>query len=272
MLDSPPPVPPVGGGDSLGLRATARESPSPRARSTAVRLSPWSRSNRSAGARPGGWAPWGCPKAKAVASPPLGGTGGGAFFHPWACCAIRGLPSSSGSASAGGFAIWRATTYSADDLSWPQHVASTLSFRDGVLGRARKGKKTRVLGEAAALSPEEFAAMELDAKAELIQALIPLRLKAVPPTLEAEPPSGSGSGTVGTTAGPPWPATARTGRACAWRASACRACGTWPRARKCRWRPSRPCVPRRGRWTRRCFGPGAQRWPEGASERRRGGR
>lgn len=55
-----------------------------------------------------------------------------------------------------------------------------------VPGRARKGKKSRVLGEATVLSPEEFAAMELDAKAELIKALIPLGLMAVSHTLEAE--------------------------------------------------------------------------------------
>ena len=55
-----------------------------------------------------------------------------------------------------------------------------------VTGRAREGKKSRVLGEATVLSPEEFAAMELDAKAELIKALIPLGLTAVSQTLEAQ--------------------------------------------------------------------------------------
>ncbi|MFC1806027.1 hypothetical protein ACFL09_03510, partial [Planctomycetota bacterium] len=55
-----------------------------------------------------------------------------------------------------------------------------------VAGRGRKGKKARVLGEPAVVSPEEFAAMEVDAKIELIQALIPLGLMAVSQSLEAE--------------------------------------------------------------------------------------
>lgn len=55
-----------------------------------------------------------------------------------------------------------------------------------VAAEARKGKKGRVLGEPSVVSVEEFAAMELDAKAELIKALIPLGLMAVAQTLEAE--------------------------------------------------------------------------------------
>jgi len=55
-----------------------------------------------------------------------------------------------------------------------------------VAGRGRKGKKTRTLGEPAVVSPQEFATMELDAKVELIQALIPLGLMAVSQSLEAE--------------------------------------------------------------------------------------
>ena len=55
-----------------------------------------------------------------------------------------------------------------------------------VAGRGCKSKKSRVLGEPTVVSPEEFAAMELDAKVELIQALIPLGLMAVSQSLEAE--------------------------------------------------------------------------------------
>jgi len=55
-----------------------------------------------------------------------------------------------------------------------------------VAGQARRGKKGRVLGEPSVVSAAEFAAMELDAKAELIKALIPLGLMAVAETLEAE--------------------------------------------------------------------------------------
>lgn len=55
-----------------------------------------------------------------------------------------------------------------------------------VAGRARKGKKGRVLGEPAMVSAEEFAAMAFDAKAELIKTLIPIGLMAVAQTLEAD--------------------------------------------------------------------------------------
>jgi len=55
-----------------------------------------------------------------------------------------------------------------------------------VARQGRRGKKSRVLGEPNVLTPEAFAAMELDTKAELIQALIPLGLMAVAQTLEAE--------------------------------------------------------------------------------------
>ncbi len=55
-----------------------------------------------------------------------------------------------------------------------------------VAGRGRRGKKRRVLGEPAVVSAEEFAGMELDAKVELIRALIPLGLTAISQTLEAE--------------------------------------------------------------------------------------
>ena len=55
-----------------------------------------------------------------------------------------------------------------------------------VAGRARKGKKGRVLGEPAMVSGEEFAAMAFDAKAELIKTLIPIGLMAVAQTLEAD--------------------------------------------------------------------------------------
>jgi transposase-like protein len=55
-----------------------------------------------------------------------------------------------------------------------------------VAGRGRKGKKACKLGEPAVVSPEEFAAMDLDSKVELIQALIPLGLMAVSQSLEAE--------------------------------------------------------------------------------------
>ena len=50
----------------------------------------------------------------------------------------------------------------------------------------RKGKKAKVLGEPVVVSPEAFVAMEVDAKAELIQALIPIGLMAVSQTLESE--------------------------------------------------------------------------------------
>jgi putative transposase len=55
-----------------------------------------------------------------------------------------------------------------------------------VTGRPRKGKKTKVLGEPVVVSPEEFVAMEIDAKVELIQALIPIGLMAISETLEGE--------------------------------------------------------------------------------------
>ena len=57
---------------------------------------------------------------------------------------------------------------------------------ESVTGCARKGKKARVLGEATTMSVEAFAAMELDTKVELIQALIPLGLMAIGAELEAE--------------------------------------------------------------------------------------
>lgn len=55
-----------------------------------------------------------------------------------------------------------------------------------VAGQGRKGKKAKVLGEPVVVSPEAFVAMEVDAKVELIQALIPIGLMAVSQTLEAE--------------------------------------------------------------------------------------
>jgi len=55
-----------------------------------------------------------------------------------------------------------------------------------VAGGGRRGKKRRVLGEPTVVSAEEFRAMELDAKVELIRALIPLGLKAVEHTLADE--------------------------------------------------------------------------------------
>ena len=55
-----------------------------------------------------------------------------------------------------------------------------------VAGRGQRSKKTKVLGTPDVVSPQEFAAMELDAKVELIQALIPLGLMVVSETLEAE--------------------------------------------------------------------------------------
>lgn len=57
---------------------------------------------------------------------------------------------------------------------------------NSVAGRARKGKKARVLGEATRMSAEEFAAMELDTRVELIRALIPLGLMAIGGELQAE--------------------------------------------------------------------------------------
>ena len=55
-----------------------------------------------------------------------------------------------------------------------------------VTGRAEKGKKSKVLGEPEPVSPEDFAAMEIDAKVELIQALIPLGLMVIADGLEEE--------------------------------------------------------------------------------------
>lgn len=50
---------------------------------------------------------------------------------------------------------------------------------ESVAGRGRRGRKSRVLGAPTVVTAEEFAAMELDAKAELIKGLIPLGLMAV---------------------------------------------------------------------------------------------
>ena len=55
-----------------------------------------------------------------------------------------------------------------------------------VASRGRRGKKGRVLGEPSVVTAEEFAGMELDAKVEVIRALIPLGLMAVSEALEAE--------------------------------------------------------------------------------------
>jgi putative transposase len=55
-----------------------------------------------------------------------------------------------------------------------------------VAGRGRKGKKRRVLGEPTLVSAEEFAGMALDAKVELIRALIPLGLNAARQMLDDE--------------------------------------------------------------------------------------
>ena len=57
---------------------------------------------------------------------------------------------------------------------------------ESVARAARRGKKVRVLGEPGALSAEEFSGMDLDAKVELIRALIPLGLMAVSEMLEGE--------------------------------------------------------------------------------------
>ena len=57
---------------------------------------------------------------------------------------------------------------------------------ESVAGRGRRGRKSRVLGAPTVVTAEEFAAMELDVKAELIKGLIPLGLMAVAQTLEAE--------------------------------------------------------------------------------------
>ena len=55
-----------------------------------------------------------------------------------------------------------------------------------VAGRGRRGKKRRVLGEPSVVTAEEFAAMELDAKVELIVALVPLGLEAAKQLLDDE--------------------------------------------------------------------------------------
>jgi putative transposase len=56
-----------------------------------------------------------------------------------------------------------------------------------VLRSVKKGKrKTKVLGEADAISYEQFAKMQLDGKAELIRALIPLGLMHVQELLDTE--------------------------------------------------------------------------------------
>jgi transposase-like protein len=55
-----------------------------------------------------------------------------------------------------------------------------------VAGRGRQGKKRRVLGEPTLVSAEEFAGMALDAKVELIRALIPLGLNAARQMLDDE--------------------------------------------------------------------------------------
>ena len=55
-----------------------------------------------------------------------------------------------------------------------------------VAKRRGKGKKARVLGEPTRVSAEEFDAMDLDTRIELIQALIPLGLMAVAAELDAE--------------------------------------------------------------------------------------
>jgi len=55
-----------------------------------------------------------------------------------------------------------------------------------VAGRGRRGKKLRVLGEPTLVSAEEFAGMALDAKVELIRALIPLGLNVARQMLDDE--------------------------------------------------------------------------------------
>ena len=55
-----------------------------------------------------------------------------------------------------------------------------------VLKINEKGKRKRVLGKAETVSAEEFQALEMDAKVEVIQALIPLGLMHVSEMLEAE--------------------------------------------------------------------------------------
>jgi putative transposase len=55
-----------------------------------------------------------------------------------------------------------------------------------VASRGHRGKKRRVLGEPTVVSAEEFAGMELDAKVELIRALIPLGLSVAQQMLDDE--------------------------------------------------------------------------------------
>ena len=115
-----------------------------------------------------------------------------------------------------------------------------------VAGRGQRRTKTKVLGTPDVVSTEEFAAMELDAKVELIQALIPLGLMAVSEALEAEVTTLAGEryrregGQVGLVRHGTNPGSVRLGggSVCPF---VCLGCGIRWRAGKCpcrRWRPS----------------------------------
>ena len=120
-----------------------------------------------------------------------------------------------------------------------------------VAGRGQRSKKTKVLGTPDVVSPQEFAAMELDAKVELIQALIPLGLMVVSETLEAEVTALAGEryrregGQAGLVRHGTNPGSVRLGDSvCPF---VCLACGIRQRAGKCLWRRWRPSGGRRGR-------------------------
>ena len=101
-----------------------------------------------------------------------------------------------------------------------------------VLRPVRKRKQGRTLGRVDILRREEYAALELDPKVELIRALVPLGLMHVEELLEAEvtalaTPGRTSRPTDGVTVAIParwgWP-----GSGCRFR---CRGCGAWPGAR-----------------------------------------
>jgi len=57
---------------------------------------------------------------------------------------------------------------------------------NSVVGSVRKRKKSRVLGEVEVVSREAYQELELDAKVEMIRALVPLGLMHVEELLDAE--------------------------------------------------------------------------------------
>ena len=123
-----------------------------------------------------------------------------------------------------------------------------------VLRAVRKRKKVRKLGAIDIIRREAYADLELDAKVELIRALVPLGLLHVQELLDQEVTALAGARTPGRTSRSRGAVTAATLGRWVWRGNVCRfVCPAFATSRGARSRcdPTRRCVAI-GTWTTCC--------------------